>query len=112
MVIGAGTALLSAVCDGVAGVPPARAARATARAPGLDARLFLRLSRGAPFVGGLLLDAVGFAAQFAALRRLPVFVVQTAQASSLAVMAVVAVPVLGARLGARQWAAIAAVCAG
>jgi len=54
----------------------------------------------------------GFAAQFAALRVAPVFLVQAAQAGSLAVTAAVAVVVLRVRLSAREWIAVGTVCAG
>lgn len=112
MIVGVVFALASAVCYGVAAVLQARAARSTAHTHGVDVRFVVRLVRQMPFLGGLAMDAVGFAAQFAALRSLPVFVVQAAQASSLAITALLAVPVLGARLAGREWLAVVAVCAG
>jgi drug/metabolite transporter (DMT)-like permease len=72
----------------------------------------MRTLRQVPFLAGLALDGVGFLAQYVALRTVPIFVVQAALAGSLAVTAVVAVPVLGARLGRRQWSAVGAVCLG
>ncbi|MFB9237716.1 hypothetical protein ACFFWC_19510 [Plantactinospora siamensis] len=105
-------ALLSAVCYGVASVLQARAAGAESASTGVDAGLLFRLMRRPWFLGGLLLDGGGFAAQFAALRIAPVFLVQAALAASLAVTALVAVPLLGLRLRGREWAAIAAVTAG
>jgi drug/metabolite transporter (DMT)-like permease len=65
-----------------------------------------------PFVGGILLDVAGFAAQFTALRVAPVFLVQAALAGSLAVTAAVAGVVLKVRLGRRDWRAVGLVCAG
>jgi drug/metabolite transporter (DMT)-like permease len=112
MVVGIVAALLSAVCYGVASVLQARAARAETSATGVDPGLLLRLLRRAPFLIGLLFDAGGFAAQFVALRVAPVFMVQAALAASLAVTAIVAVPVIGVRLRGREWAAIAAVSVG
>ena len=112
MIVGVAFALASAVCYGLAAVLQARAARATAHAHGMDMRFLVRLVGQLPFLGGLVMDAVAFSAQFAALRTLPVFVVQAAQASSLAVTALLAVPVLGARLSRRQWLAVVAVCVG
>jgi drug/metabolite transporter (DMT)-like permease len=104
VIVGIFLALLSAVCYGVATVLQALAARKTAKLVGVVAQL--------PFLAGGALDVIGFGAQFLALRSLPVFVVQAAQASSLAVTALVAIPVLGSRLTGRQWAAVAAVAAG
>lgn len=112
MIVGVVFALASAVCYGVAAVLQARAARSTPGGDGVDVRLIVRLVGQLPFLGGLVMDLVGFGAQFAALRSLPVFVVQAAQASSLAITALLAVPVLGARLAGRQWFAVVAVCVG
>jgi drug/metabolite transporter (DMT)-like permease len=105
-------ALASALCYGVASVLQAMGARRTARGGPVDPRLLMRVLREGPFVVGIGLDMVGFAFQFVALRSLPLFLVQAALASNLAVTAVVAVPVLGIRLGAAQWLAVAGVCAG
>jgi drug/metabolite transporter (DMT)-like permease len=105
-------ALLSALCYGVATVLQALGARATPRGYGVDPRLLMRVVRQGPFVAGIALDIAGFLAQFWALRSLPLFLVQAAQAANFAVTAVVAVPLLGARLSARQWVAVAGVCAG
>jgi drug/metabolite transporter (DMT)-like permease len=112
MIIGLLAAALSAVCYGIASVLQASAARIEPDAGGVDARLLARLARRGPFVLGMALDLVAFIAQFAALRYLAVFVVQAVQAGNLAVTAVVAVPLLGARLAGREWAAIVAVCGG
>jgi drug/metabolite transporter (DMT)-like permease len=105
-------ALASAVCYGVASVLQAVAARNTAAAHRVDPKLLARVLRQRPFLIGLALDGLGFVAQFIALRTLPVFAVQAALAASLAVTAVVAVPVLGLRLERPEWLAVAAVCVG
>jgi drug/metabolite transporter (DMT)-like permease len=104
MALGVLAALLSALCYGVASVLQAKAARA-------ELSLY-RLVVRAPFVGGVLLDVAGFAAQFAALRVAPVFLVQAAQAGSLAVTAAVAGVVLRIRLGRSDWIGVGLVCAG
>jgi drug/metabolite transporter (DMT)-like permease len=104
--------LAAAVCYGVASVLQAVAARSAPTTRGVDPRLLLRLLGRPAFLGGILLDAAGFASEFMALRTMPVFLVQAAIASNLAVTALVAVPALGSRLRPREWAAIAAVCAG
>ena len=109
MAFGALAALVSALCYGVASVLQAKAARVD---PAGTGRPLLRLLVRLPFVAGLLLDLAGFAAQFAALRVAPVFLVQAAQAASLAVTAAVATVVLHIRLSARDWIAVGTVCAG
>jgi drug/metabolite transporter (DMT)-like permease len=63
------------------------------------------------FLLGIGFDLLGFVAQLAALRVLPLFVVQAALAASLAVTAVAA-RFLGVRLGRREWGAVAVVCIG
>jgi hypothetical protein len=60
----------------------------------------------------LAISAVGFIAQLPALRTLPLFVVQAAQAANLAAAALLAIPVLKEHLRLRDWLAVAAVVAG
>jgi drug/metabolite transporter (DMT)-like permease len=112
MLLGLLAALASSVCYGVATVLQAVSARAAPHTADVDPRLLLRLSRQVPFVAGLALDVVGFGLQFLALRVVPVFLAQAAMSANLAVTALVAVPVLGARLGRRDWVAMAMVCLG
>ena len=109
MAFGVLAALVSALCYGVASVLQARAARL---GPGGPTRPLLRMVVRAPFVAGVTLDVAGFAAQFAALRVAPVFLVQAAQAGSLAVTAAVAGAVLKIKLGVRGWIAVGTACAG
>jgi drug/metabolite transporter (DMT)-like permease len=109
MAFGVLAALVSALCYGVASVLQAKAARLDPAGP---TRPLLRLVVRAPFIGGVLLDVAGFAAQFTALRVAPVFLVQAAQAASLAVTAAVATAVLRIRLSVRDWIAVGSVCAG
>ncbi|MFI6582271.1 hypothetical protein [Embleya sp. NPDC050493] len=105
-------ALAAALCYGVATVLQALGARRTASASGLDPRVLVRALGQWPFVLGTGLDLAGYVCQFVALRELPIFAVEAAQSANLAVTAVLAVPVLGARLHGREWGAVAAVCAG
>jgi len=105
-------AFAAALAYGVATVLQAIGARQTGRASGPDARLALRLLRSAPYVGGLLLDGIGFALSLAALRSQPLFTVQAIVASSLAVTALLAVVVLQARLARLEWGALAMVTGG
>ncbi|WP_433174106.1 hypothetical protein [Actinoallomurus sp. CA-150999] len=105
-------AIAAAVCFGTASVLQALAARTAPASTGVDPRLLVRLVRRLPFLLGMGLDLLGFAAELAALRSLPLFVVQAMVAGNLAVTAVVGARVLRFRLAAREWAAVAAVCAG
>lgn len=106
-------ALGSAACYGVASVMQAVAARAEPSAErGVDPMLLVRLVRRWRFVAGIGLDLAGFVAQFAALRVLPLFVVQAAVAASLAVTAMTARWVLGSVLGRRGWSGVALVSVG
>jgi drug/metabolite transporter (DMT)-like permease len=105
-------AFAAAIAYGAATVLQARGVRAGGGGDDLDARLVSRLVRSSQYVAGLLLDALGFALSFAALRTLPLFTVQAIVASSLAVTALLAVTVLGAHLMVREWLALLAVTAG
>ena len=111
MILGLGAALVAAVAYGVASVLQAVGSRRLATgAPG--ARLLLRVMRSAPYLAGLALDAVGFAATVVALRMLPLFVVESAVASSVGVTALVAARWLGARLGRPERLALAVLGVG
>ena len=76
-------ALLAAICYGTASVFQARGSRAAPTATGLDPRLMTRLLRSWPFLFGLGLDGLGFLFELAALRILPLFLVQSCVAASL-----------------------------
>lgn len=107
-------ALGAAICFGTASVLQAVAARAAepGTGSGVDAALLLRALRQWRYLAGLGLDAVGFVLQIVALRHIPIYAVGAALAASLAVTAVVAARLLGVRLRASEWAAVAVVCAG
>jgi drug/metabolite transporter (DMT)-like permease len=98
-------ALLSALFYGAASVFQAIAAK---RVPDSTVKVFVHPM----FLVGLALDGAGFVVQFLALRTLPIFVVQSCLAASLAVTAILAVPMLKLRLGRNEWLAIGAVCVG
>ena len=105
-------ALAAACAYGIASVMQAIAARSTADdSYGVNPRLLVRVLGQWRFLLGLGLDVLGFVAQLAALRVLPLFVVQSALAASLAVTAIAALT-LGVKLGRREWTAIVVVCAG
>ncbi len=61
---------------------------------------------------GLALDALGFLASVAALRSLPLFLVESAVASSVAVTALLSVRFLDVHLSGREWLAILGVALG
>jgi drug/metabolite transporter (DMT)-like permease len=105
-------ALLAAVCFGSAAVFEAQGARAAADTTGIDPRLLIRVMRNRRFVIGFGVDTLGFVFEFVALRSLPLFLVQAAVASSLAVTAVLAARLMHERLGAAEWVGVAGVCAG
>jgi drug/metabolite transporter (DMT)-like permease len=112
MVVSLIGAFASAIFFGVAAVMEAIAARSIAAADGLDPRLLVRLIGQWRFLVAILLDLLGFLAELAALRSLPLFLVQAAVASYLAVTAIVAGWIMRIRLGPREWLGIAAVCGG
>ncbi|MFI9201041.1 hypothetical protein [Streptomyces sp. NPDC053048] len=114
MVFGVVMAFCAAACMGVATVLQAMGARTAADADTSatgGSTLLLTLRRW-PFLAGIALDTLGFLAELVALRSVPLFVVEAALASSLAVTAVVAAAVLGIRLRPVEWGAVAAVCCG
>lgn len=88
MALGLLGAFGAALCYGLGSVLQALAARQTAVAEGLDPRLLLRLLRNWRYLVGVGLDLVGFMLSLAAVRTLPLFVVQSIVASFLAVTAI------------------------
>src|SRR4051794_31983025 len=111
MLLGLLAALVTTVAYGLASVLQSVGSRRLAVAR-VDARLLLRLTRSLPYLAGLALDGVGFVATVLALRALPLFLVQAAVASSIAVTALAARVWLGARLGRREQVHLAVVGAG
>jgi drug/metabolite transporter (DMT)-like permease len=94
MVLGLLGAFGAAVCYGVASVFQALAARQTQATEGLDPRLMLRLVRSWRYLLGLALDGLAFLLSIAALRSLPLFVVQAIVAGFLAITAILGAIVL------------------
>jgi drug/metabolite transporter (DMT)-like permease len=76
------------------------------------AGLWARVWAGRLYGLGLVLDGLGFLASLVALRTLPLFVVESAIAASVAVTAVLAVLFLGVRLSGREIVALVAVGVG
>jgi drug/metabolite transporter (DMT)-like permease len=107
------SALFAAVCYGVASTVQAVVAQSTQDDKhGIDPRLLVRLLRQWRYLASLALDIVGLVAQIAALRTLPLFLVQAALSASIAVTAVLAVKWFGVRLAGIEWGAVVVVCAG
>lgn len=104
--------LATAVCYGLGTVLQAVAARRTARTSGVDVRMFRSLLSQTPYLASLVVDAAGFLASIVALRSLPLFLVESAVASSVGVTAVFAVWFLGARLGRVEIGALGALGVG
>jgi drug/metabolite transporter (DMT)-like permease len=107
-------ALVCALAYGAATVFQAIGARRTkdTAGAGVDPRLLIRVLSQMPFLFGLGLDIVGLVANLVALERLPLFAVQAIMNCSLAVTALLAVPLLKARLTRNDWIAVAAVVVG
>ena len=88
MLLALAAAFAAALCYGVGSVLQAVAARSTDSVEGLDPRLLVRLLRSWKYLVGVGLDSLGFVLSLAAVRALPLFVVQAIVASFLAVTAV------------------------
>lgn len=105
-------ALLAAACFGVASVLQHTSAARAEVGSALDIRLLGRLGRQGPYLLGLVLDVAGFALTAWAVRLLPLFVVQAALASSLAVTSVVAAIASREALPPPERMAVAGIVAG
>lgn len=111
MTLGLFGALLAALAYGAATVLQAVGVRRAAALPAGTA-VIGRIRVGWPYAVGLALDGLGFLASVAALRTLPLFLVESAVASSVAVTAVLSVLVLHVRLGVPEVIALLAVGVG
>ncbi|MFD4395847.1 hypothetical protein [Kitasatospora sp. NPDC058478] len=112
MLLGLTTALVATVCFGFGAVFQARGARSAPQADRVRAGLLAALARSWEFLLGTVLDIVGFALSIVALRSLPLFLVQAVTNASLAVTALAAVRLLGARLRRGDAVGIVAVVVG
>lgn len=104
--------IAAALCSGSAAVLQASAVRRMPAARSVGAHFVAALARSPRYLAALALIAAGFALSVLALRTLPVYVVQSARASSLVVTAVLSVLVLGARLRRVELGAFGAVAVG
>ena len=111
MTVAVAAALCAAVCSGLAAVLQAKAvARVGAERSQLG--LMRQLTASGWYRLALLLVALGFLLSMVALRELPIFVVAVARASSLAVTALLAWPVLGLIPRRRDVVGLCAVASG
>jgi hypothetical protein len=104
-------ALLASLAYGAATILQAVAVRRLATLPS-GTSVAARVRVGWPYAVGLGLDGLGFVGSVAALRTLPLFLVESAVASSVAVTALLSVLVLRVRLGLAEVVALAAVALG
>ncbi|MFI8082182.1 hypothetical protein ACIF6L_15505 [Kitasatospora sp. NPDC086009] len=113
MLLGLLAALLAALLTGSATVLQAVGARRAAVGHHAgEAAALAGAFRQWPFLVGVGMDMLGFAAELVALERLPLYEVEAALASALAVTAVGASRVLRIRLRRSEWIGVASVCAG
>lgn len=101
-------AFVAAIAYGAATILQAIGVRRLADAPA-GSSLWHRALAGRLYGAGLLLDGIGFLASITALRTLPLFLVESAVASSVAITAVLAVVLLKIRLARREVLALAVV---
>lgn len=111
MMLGLIGALIAALAYGSATIIQAIGVRRMSAAPP-HAPLLTRARLGWLYAVGIGLDGLGFLASAGALRSLPLFLVQSVIASSVAVTAVLAVVVLDAHLSGREIGALGAVAVG
>lgn len=112
MILGLLVAVAAAVCYGGASVLQAIGARRTATVQNLDPRLLIRLLGQLPYLLGLSLDLIGFAASVVALQlKQPLFLVQAIVAGNVGVVAVI-VAFTGTRLKRNEWLSIGALVLG
>jgi len=104
-------AAVAAIAYGTATVLQAIGVQRMAAVPD-GAALWTRLVAGRLYAFGLILDVLGFLASVASLRTLPLFLVESAVASSVAVTAVLAVLVLDLRLRHAEITALAVIGVG
>lgn len=105
-------ALASAVCSGGAAILQARGVGRPSVADRMGPALALRLARSGSYLAGLGLVAAGFLLSLIALHQLPVFAVAASRAASLGVTALLAWPLLGVPIRARQAGALGALAVG
>lgn len=110
--VGVLCAVGAALCYGIGSVLQALGAARAQPAVGLDPTLLVRLGRQLPYVLGLAVDGLGFVVNVLALQVLPLFLVQSVVAGSVAVTAVTAAVVLRTALTRTEVGALAVLVSG
>ncbi|SEE09157.1 hypothetical protein [Streptomyces sp. TLI_105] len=121
MLIGLLTAVAASICYGTGSVLQAVGSRKSARREAAAAGRVTQ--HGGPslsstakaamtweFIGGTILDFVGFGLGALAARMLPLFLSQTVISANLVITAVLGVRLLGIRLTRAEWTSIGVVC--
>jgi drug/metabolite transporter (DMT)-like permease len=112
LLIGLGAALLASALYNVGSALQALDAREAPSEEGLRLKLLTRLVRHRRWVIGLLLGALGFPLQVAALAKAPFVLVQPALAAGLLLLLLVGSRVLKERVGPGEIASVLAICGG
>jgi hypothetical protein len=102
----------SSLCYGTSSILQDRAVKSNSYPARTHILKLIGLLRQPIYLAALALSAAGFIAQLGPFRTFPLYVVQTAQAANLAVVAIVGIPLLGLRLQLRDWLSIAGVIVG
>ncbi|PRZ33579.1 hypothetical protein CLV47_12536 [Antricoccus suffuscus] len=111
MIIGLLCAFGGAVAMGVASILQSISAKRSAALSTIHAGRIVRLIGHPMYVAGIALDLVGAVAALIALQHLPIFLVQSALASSVAITALIAA-FLGSRIRRAEWLALGALAVG
>jgi drug/metabolite transporter (DMT)-like permease len=106
------SALLAALLYAVASVMQQRAAAAAPAEKSLHFGLLTRLAHNPLWLAGIAADVAGYVAQFVALDRGTLVLVQPLLVCGLLFALPLGAALSGARLSARDWLAAASVCAG
>lgn len=101
-----------ALCNGVAAILQKVGADSQKRVDSLDASLLLRLTRSAPYIGGVALDLLGWSLTVFAVRFIPLFLAEAVIASSVAVTALLDRLVLRHRLPRNTWLSLGVLLLG
>lgn len=106
------SAIGCALCNGTAAVLQKIGADKERNVKSLDAGLLIRLAQNGPYLGGVLLDILGWVFTLYAVQYLPLFLVEAVIASSIVVTAVIDSIFLHQHLSKRGYGAIAVILGG
>jgi drug/metabolite transporter (DMT)-like permease len=100
------------LCNGISTVLQKTGADEEAKIKSLNVKVFLRLLKNKPYMGGIIFAMVGWALSLVALQELPLFLVQTVMAASIVVTAAGERIVTHRPLGGETYKAVAIVLLG